>query len=223
MRATHTIAREQSAAYAIHVAESAAEMELLHDGTGPFADLASRMIPGFEAPGRGAVSYLEALGVLEGTLAIHCAKVLPVELPLLARSAAGAVVCPRSNEYLQNGSAPVRRMLDAGVKVGIGTDSLASNSDLDLMTEARAVRDRDASISPEELLHMMTVAGAQLLGLDDYFGTLEPGKQADIVVHKVAGDDPVRSPHRSCRPVDRRSGRHRGGLPGHRRRSGVRR
>ena len=193
LKATHTIAREQSASYAIHVAESAAEIELLHDGTGPFADLASQMTPGFEAPGRGAVSYLKALGVLEGTVAIHCAKVLPVELPLLARGAAGAVICPRSNEYLQNGSAPVRRMLDAGVRVGIGTDSLASNSDLDLMNEARAVRDRDPAISPEELLHMMTVAGAELLGLEDYFGTLEPGKQADIVIHKVAGDDPVRA------------------------------
>jgi cytosine/adenosine deaminase-related metal-dependent hydrolase len=191
IRATHTIAIEQHASFAVHVAESDAELELLRDGTGPFARLASRMIPHFEPPGTGAVTYLDQIGALEGTVAVHCVKVLPIELPLLARDAAGAVVCPRSNEYLHNGFAPVRRMLDAGVKVGIGTDSLASNTDLDLMNEARAVREHEPSVTPDEIVRMLTSAGAEVLGLIDDFGTLEQGKQADIVIHRLAGDDPV--------------------------------
>jgi cytosine/adenosine deaminase-related metal-dependent hydrolase len=191
LKATHTIAREQHAAYAIHVAESDAEVELLREGTGPFAALASRMIPGFESPGTGAISYLESIGVLEGTVAVHCVKVLPVELPLLARRAAGAVLCPRSNEHLQNGAAPVRRMLDAGVTVAIGTDSLASNSDLDVMNELRALRAQEPKVSPEEAFRMVTVSGARVLGLADRLGSLEAGKQADIAIHRVTGDDPV--------------------------------
>jgi len=193
LRAAHTIAQAQCSAFAVHASESDAETELLRDGTGPFADLAASMAPDFEPPGSGTIAYLDKLGILEGTVAIHCVNVLPTELPLLARRAAGVVVCPRSNEYLHNGSAPVRRMLDAGVTVAIGTDSLASNTDLDLMAEMRALRDLEPTVTHEEALKMMTIRGAEVLGLDDYFGTLEVGKQADIVVHRVTGEDPVAS------------------------------
>ena len=191
LTAAYATARDQGAAFAVHAAESDAEARLLLDGTGPFAGLAASMAPDFEPPGTGSISYLDELGILENAVAIHCVKVLPAELPLLARTAAGVVVCPRSNVYLQNGSVPVRRMLDEGVTVGIGTDSLASNTDLDLMAEVRALRDVEPSITHEEALEMMTIRGAEVLGLDTHFGTLETGKQADVAVYRTTGDDPV--------------------------------
>jgi cytosine/adenosine deaminase-related metal-dependent hydrolase len=191
LQTTHSLAEAQQAAFAVHAAESDAEMQLLRDGTGPFEDLTRQMAPDFQVPGRGAVGYLDDLGVLEGALLIHCVKVLPVELPVLARRARGAVVCPRSNEYLHNGRAAVRRMLEAGVPVGVGTDSLASNHDMDLMEEVRAIREAEPEIPTEDLLKMATVWGAQVLGLEAQFGSLGRGKQADIVVYRVSEDDPA--------------------------------
>jgi cytosine/adenosine deaminase-related metal-dependent hydrolase len=101
------------------------------------------------------------------------------------------VLCPRSNEYLENGLAPVRRMLDAGIAVGLGTDSLASNSDLDLFEEARALKDAAPDVDASEIMAMMTTGGAKTLGLENEFGAIEQGKQGDIAVFRATGDDPI--------------------------------
>jgi len=77
------------------------------------------------------------------------------------------------------------------MRLALGTDSLASNSDLDLLEEARALHAIEPSFAPEELLRMMTLSGAHVLGLQDEFGSLEPGKQADLIVHRLPGADPV--------------------------------
>lgn len=187
---THKIARARGARFAVHVAESDAEVELLSSGTGPLADLAERLADGWKNPGRSPVRYLDALGALSGAAAIHCAKVLPVDLTPLARRAAGVVLCPRSNAYLMNGEPPAWRFEQAGIFLGLGTDSLASNSDLDLFEEARALRQMEPRFSARRLFEMMTIGGAEVLQVADEFGTLEPEKQADIAVYRVTGDDP---------------------------------
>lgn len=193
LQTTRKIAEAQQTAFAIHAAESAAETELLRHGTGPLEEVAERMAPDFQAPGVGSIAYLNRLGVLDGAVAVHCTKAVLPDFRLLAKKAAGAVVCPRSNLYLQNGAADIRGLLDANVTVAIGTDSLASNSDLDLLAEARAAREAEPSLVAEELLRMMTVSGARVLGLQDHFGTITAGKQADLAIHRISTDDPVRA------------------------------
>ena len=81
----------------------------------------------------------------------------------------------------------------AGVTLGIGTDSAASNTDLDLLSEARAVREIGKTVTARRLLRMLMSDGAKALGLDDDFGTLEHGKQADIAVFRTG---PTAEPER---------------------------
>ena len=191
LAAVHGHAIGHNTGFAIHVAESPAEVELLRDGTGPLADIATRTATGFTAPGVSPVRYLADLGVLDRALAVHCAEILPTDAPLLASHAAGAVLCPRSNAFLHVGPAPVDSLVRSGVTLALGTDSLASNHDFDLFAEARALRQRSSLLSSERIIKMMTAEGARALGLDDTFGTLAAGKQADLALFQVdGGSDP---------------------------------
>lgn len=185
IRKLHSRAVAQGSAFAIHHAESDAEVQLLRDGTGPLADLAQRLAHGFEAPGVSATMYLAELGALEGSVLIHCTKVHPADMPVIARRAAGVVLCPRSNEYLRNGAPPAWRLAGARVRLALGTDSLASNDDLDLFEEARTLGRHEPRFAAQRLVEMLTMDGAAVLGLSDQFGTLEPGKQGDVAVYRI--------------------------------------
>jgi cytosine/adenosine deaminase-related metal-dependent hydrolase len=175
--------------FAIHVAESAAEVQLLRDGTGPLAAVASRTAFGFKAPGTSTVRYLHDLGVLSGATAVHCCHVDASDIELLAAEARGVVTCPRSNRYLGNPVPDVTALLASGIPVGIGTDSAASNWDLDLMAEIRALRDLHPSIPARILVEIATTQGARAIGVAEDFGTLEPGKQADLAVFALGPTD----------------------------------
>jgi len=180
LTAVRDLAEELGIPFAIHVAESPAETDLLLDGTGPLADVAGRAAVGFSAPGEDAVAYLYRLGVLHGAAAVHLGQAVEADLPLIADVALGAVTCPRSNTYLGNAIAPVPGLLGWRVPVGVGTDSAASNHDLDLMSECRALGACYPELSPETLLDIATRGGATVLGISDIAGTLEPGKRADL-------------------------------------------
>lgn len=175
-------ARSLHVPVAIHVAESPAETALLAEGTGGLAPVAERLVGDFSAPGIGSVAYLDRLGVLDGATAIHLGEAVPSDAARLAATARGVVTCPRSNRFLGNKIAPVRQLVEAGVPVGIGTDSSASNHDLDLLAELRILRADDPSLSARVLVEMATMMGAITLGLEDLYGVLEPGMQADFVV-----------------------------------------
>lgn len=183
--ALREVARSQGAEFAVHAAESAAEEQVMRDGSGPLADLANRLAYKFTPPGFGSVRYLSRLRVLDDAVAIHCTQALPVDTPLLARRARGVVLCPRSNAYLQNGAPPVGRLLAGGVRCALGTDSLASNSDLDLLAEARALREIEPALSSEQLVRMITEEGAHILGLSGEFGALAPDYQADLAIYRL--------------------------------------
>lgn len=194
IRAVHRLASERGLPFAMHLAESEAEIELLTAGRGPFASLAERLAHGFVPPASGSVLYMHRLGALAGTVAVHCVKVNDEEVGLLAREAAGVVLCPRSNRILGNGDAPLRSMRALGVRLALGTDSLASNDDIDLFREARSLLALDNTIEPERLLAIMTIEGASVLGLQDRVGAITPGRFADIIaVHTGKTDDPARS------------------------------
>jgi len=178
---------------AVHVAESVAETELLLRGTGPLATVASRTAFGFTPPGVSTVAYLDGLDALRGATAVHVCHVSAEDRAILARSARGVVTCPRSNRYLDNPPPPITPFLELGLPVGIGTDSSASNHDLDLLAEIRALGAAEPELTAETLLAIATLGGAEAIGVDDGFGTLEAGKFADLAIFAVTGADPVRA------------------------------
>jgi cytosine/adenosine deaminase-related metal-dependent hydrolase len=200
-RETARFARRTGLRLATHVAESLAEVELLAKGTGaiPRTYQAARMWnPGdWTPPGVSPVAYLwgaDALG--PQTLVIHAVQVDGTDIATLAAIGAAVAHCPRSNARLRCGNAPVEAFLAAGVPVGLGTDSLASNASLDMFAEMRAALraaadraaadDSDAgAVTAERVLRMATLDGAAALGWADRTGSLEPGKVADVIAVKL--------------------------------------
>jgi cytosine/adenosine deaminase-related metal-dependent hydrolase len=185
LAAVAEFARERGYGVAIHVAESSAELSAVRTGQGPLAEVTGRLAPDFLPTRVGSVTYLARLGVLDDAVAVHCVHLTAGEATKLAEHARGVVVCPRSNAYLRNGSPPVQSLLRAGNTLGLGTDSSASNTRPDLFAEARAVREIDPALDAPDLVRMMTLDGAKVLGLDGRFGSLAPGKQADLVMVKT--------------------------------------
>jgi 5-methylthioadenosine/S-adenosylhomocysteine deaminase len=145
--------------------------------------------------GTTSIEMLESIGFFEGaTIAAHVVWPTEAEIPILARRKVGVIHNPTSNMKIASGIAPVAAMLDAGVRVGLGTDGAASNNDLDLWEEMRlaALLQKVDRMDPEVLpaltaLSMATDGGARAIGLGDRVGSLEPGKQADVI--QVAFDD----------------------------------
>lgn len=132
---------------------------------------------------------LDRLGLLGPRLAaVHMANLEADEIARAAETSISVVHCPESNMKLASGMCPVQKLLNAGVNMALGTDSAASNNDLDMIGEMRSaallgkITASDASaVSAEQILHMATLGGAKALGMDDQIGSLEPGKAADIV------------------------------------------
>jgi aminodeoxyfutalosine deaminase len=185
----------------IHAAESREEEELMRRGTGFFADMHKRFGSAWKSPHCSTVRYFQDLGVL-GTkpLFAHCITVSDEDIELLAASGSSVAHCPKSNAKFGHGYAPFEKFLGKGVTVGFGSDSVASNNSCDILEEARfaalSARNRPGSkrfIEAKQVLEAATLGGAKALGLDDRIGTLEPGKQADIIAIALSdiGQQPV--------------------------------
>jgi cytosine/adenosine deaminase-related metal-dependent hydrolase len=114
------------------------------------------------------------------------------------------VYCPRTHAAFGHAPHPFRELLARGVRVALGTDSLASNPDLDVLAEARFLHARYPNVPGHVLLHLATLAGAEALGRQDEAGSLTAGKSADLVVVPLAAEEPA-DPHElvldSSRPV----------------------
>ncbi len=174
----------------IHASESLMEEDLMLHGSGFFAGIYEKFGFEFRSPGISTIEYLERLGVLAAKpLLAHCVRVSDKEIELIAASDARVAHCPKSNAKFGHGSAPFGRFIERGVKVGLGSDSMASNNTCDLFEEARfaALFARNSGsgsrfIQPHELIETATLGGARALGLESEIGSLEPGKQADCIV-----------------------------------------
>jgi 5-methylthioadenosine/S-adenosylhomocysteine deaminase len=178
--------RAESLPLAVHIAESTAETELLAKGSGPFARAwQARGIPLPRPSGLSPVGWLSEHGVLtERTLCIHAVQVDQVDIERLADSGSAIAHCPLSNRAHGHGAAPLGAMLQAGIRVGIGTDSEVSVGRLDLLAEARAARSL-ARLTADRLIELCTLGGAAALGLAGETGSLRIGKWGDCVVIRL--------------------------------------
>ena len=199
-RATTTLAREQHLPMAIHIAESELERRLVVDAAGPFADGLRRRGIAVEARAQSPIRLLEQLGVLqEQPLLIHCVRIDASDIAAIAGTSSSVAHCPASNAKLGHGIAPLDELLAAGVIVGLGSDSMASNNRMDMLEEARLalLMQRTRLCSSElpaaaEMLELATIGGASAIGLGDVVGTLDVGKQADLAAFSL---DEIRPTH----------------------------
>jgi aminodeoxyfutalosine deaminase len=177
----------------IHLAESAAECELLYRQTGAFIPfLLDLGVWDRTGLARNLGHVIEFLSSAEELLLIHC-NYLPNDIPIPKHAAVG--YCPRTHAAFGHPPHPFREFLKRGVRVVLGTDSLASNPDLDILAEARFVAARHPDLAGETLLRMITLDSAIALGWGDVAGSLTPGKSADLVVLPLPDRDDA-DPHR---------------------------
>lgn len=201
-RATTALARELHLPMAIHIAESALEHELIVSGAGGLADGLRRRGIAVGSRARSPIALLAALDVLGARpLLIHCVRVDEEDVRAIASARCAVAHCPASNAKLGHGIAPLDELLAAGIPVGLGSDSMASNNRMDILAEARlALLAQRARLgfhdAPDaaEVLEMATIGGASALGLEEVIGTLEPGKQADLAAFAIDGARPVFDP-----------------------------
>ncbi len=139
------------------------------------------------------LARLQQLGLIGPSfIAVHMTQMTDAEIGMIAEWGCHVVHCPESNMKLASGFCPVAKMLDAGINVALGTDSAASNNDLDILGEMRTAAllakgyAADASSVPAATaLRMATLNGAKALGLESITGSLQPGKAADITAIRL--------------------------------------
>ncbi len=173
LRATADLAKEFDVPLHIHLAETALEVENMR-----------------REKGMPVIPYVKKQGIFEAkVLAAHCVHVDLGEIHTLLHAGAGVAHNPSSNLKLASGFAPVAKMLEAGLNVGIGTDGPASNNDLDMFEEVRLAAfvakgySNDPTAVPAPVaLSMATRLGARALHLGDISGSLEAGKRADLIL-----------------------------------------
>ena len=172
------LARELDLKLHIHVAETQNENKII-----------------LERYGKRPLAFLKGLGYLEQpAIFAHGVELNPSEIADLATSPVSIAHNPISNLKLASGVAPVTNLLAAGVTVGLATDSVASNNNLDMFEEGRTaallqkMREGDASqFTIDQALKALTIEGAKALGLEDKIGSLEVGKQADFIAIQPKG------------------------------------
>ena len=192
----------------MHAAESEAEQALMLEGGGIFAAGYALRGFAFDSPRTTTVRHLSNTGVLDARpLLAHCVRVDEGDIRLLQETGTGVAHCPKSNAKLGHGRAPLAAMLGAGVNVGLGSDSVASNNVCDLLEESRfaLLASRAALESIEDgrmldandALRLLTHGGASAMNMQSVTGALEEGHEADLVAvrldaaHQTPAYDPA--------------------------------
>jgi len=176
---------------AVHWAETEEEVEWLARSRGPLR----KILPppgGRTGSGADGLSMLARAGLLAPSFApglalVHGNHPLEGDVERVARSGATLVHCPGTHAFFRRAPFDLRRWLDAGVEVALGTDGLSSNFDLDLRAEMARLRASHPSIPPRKVFEMATRAGARALALSGSVGAIETGAFADLVLHAFPG------------------------------------
>lgn len=185
-------ARELRIPCKIHVAETFSEMQFFYESSGEIAD---KLFPAMgwkdQLPPehrKTPIQYLDSIGFLEDATLIGCNHLAENDLQAIARNRARVVHSPRANARLKLGHPPLKKLLELGIPVALGTDGTGSLHSLSLWDEMRFIRNHyPESEHPgtDELLRMATIEGAKALGLSDRIGSLEPGKEADVIAVRL--------------------------------------
>ncbi len=196
----------------IHVAESKAESQLLENGSGPIMQSFQARGIQWQPPRCSAVQYLHQLGMIsDSTLLVHCIRLREPDFDILKGQRASVAHCPKSNWKLRHGFLDLKTVHQCGIRLGLGTDSVASNNNMDMIEEMRfalfnpswlqpeateVVEDSPSIFTAESVLRLATLGGAEALGLSSEIGSIEPGKQADVIAVDLSGMHtvPVYSP-----------------------------
>jgi aminodeoxyfutalosine deaminase len=172
--------------FSIHVAEHSEEIEFLERGAGFCREILNnldRWAPNWSPPETTPVRYLEGLQVLDAqTLLVHAVHLTDADWEIVVKNQCTVCFCPRSNRNLSVGQPDIAKALRYGVVAALGTDSLASNTDLSLFAEAAYVLDNYSEAPAEAIVLMMTRGGARALGKEQQFGSIEAGRLANLLV-----------------------------------------
>lgn len=202
--ATAGYARAERLPIAVHIAEGEDESSLVQYALGAWADAHRARGMAVVARAGSPIRLLEQTRVLDARpLLIHCVRADGDDVRRIASHDCSVAHCPASNAKLGHGIAPLTDFLEAGVRVGLGSDSVASNNRMDLLDEARLailmqrarVRGHDALSAPK-VLELATLGGARALGLEGEIGSLDVGKSADLAAFPLhhARSAPVYDP-----------------------------
>jgi aminodeoxyfutalosine deaminase len=181
------LAEQYNCPLSSHVAETQEESRFLMAGDNSLEKLLKeRSVWDFrwQSPYKTPVQYLSSLGSLDRLIAVHC-NFISDDLDIMVKEKVNAVFCPQSTNWFRRTQLmPVRALLDRGMTVALGTDSLASNNSLNFLDELRMADKLLPDVSRKEILTMATRGGAEALGLQ--CGMLAPGKKADLIGFRVS-------------------------------------
>lgn len=181
---------EQELPLQMHLAETLLELELIKTRKGSFADwLIAKNVYDESGMAPSMRNILQLLDRNSQSVLVH-----GTFLDEFLEKKRQLVYCPRTHDFFNSSPHPLPQMLSAGWKVALGTDGLSSNPDLDVLGEARFVRNKFPQVSSEQILGMITINGAGLLRMDRKNGTLARGKYANFCcfpIDLVAPFDPL--------------------------------
>ncbi len=175
---------------AMHIAETKAERELLDSQSGEFVSMLKDFGVWNEStfqPPTSILDILKTLAKVQRSLIIHGNYLNEEEIDFIAQHSEkmSVVYCPRTHSYFGHEKHPLDRLIDAGINVAIGTDSRASNPDLNLLAELKCIAESFPQFSTTEILKMGTLNGAQALGVESTFGTIQVGRIAALTTIKL--------------------------------------
>ncbi|HET8781552.1 MAG TPA: amidohydrolase family protein, partial [Pyrinomonadaceae bacterium] len=205
-------ARDEELPLMMHAAESRDEELFVREGCGTFAEkLAARGIE-WTAPQLSTIQYLKQVGLLETQpLLAHCIRVDDADIETIRETGSKVAHCPKSNAKLGHGRAPFAKFLEAGIAVGFGSDSVASNNTCDILEEARFAvllsRAGGSLVSASDALRTATLGGARCLDLGGEIGELSEGAQADLAVLSLTGTHQIPNHDAAATAIFASSGR----------------
>jgi cytosine/adenosine deaminase-related metal-dependent hydrolase len=192
-RAAAAAAEQNEMLLTMHLAESAEEMEMFRSGRGPLFDLLQSLGRPMDDCGTGRTplaAMLDRQVIDERWIVVHLNELAEEDFARLASGPRFHIAhCPRSSRYFQHAPFAMQRLQELGFNICLGTDSLASNSSLNLFAEMRTVSQTQPWLAPIEILEMATVNGARALGQSNRLGKIRAGCYADLIAIPSDGDD----------------------------------
>jgi len=194
-RRCQEIAQRENVLLTTHLAESGEEMQMCHDASGPLYEFLKSIGRPMDDCGNETPLqlFLDTIGdrALPRWILAHLNKLAESDFELLEKSKIGfhVVHSPRSHDYFKHSQFPFERLQALGFNICLGTDSLASNESLSLFAEMRAFQKTFPSVSPEEILKMVTVNSAMALHQENMLGRIRPGFCADLIAVQCSEDE----------------------------------